>query len=110
MFSGETKDRTNSAVVQTSFSLRDLVRQIDIRTVGASVENEADDAWRQSFLDAIMEVLYAFEGERPLLEQFKKKEQDVKLADWMVLRLVTISGKWIRSMKDEKMWKEVDAD
>lgn len=40
-----------------------------------------------------MEILYAFEGERPLLNQFGAGVEKVKLVDWMVLRLVTISAR-----------------
>ncbi|KAF3932048.1 hypothetical protein ABW20_dc0104722 [Dactylellina cionopaga] len=82
---------TRSRVAQTSFALRDLVEQTELKT--ASVINVDEKAWRRSFLDVIMEILYAFEGERPLLDQFKKGEENVKLADWMVLRLVTISAR-----------------
>ncbi|KAK6515060.1 hypothetical protein TWF506_007411 [Arthrobotrys conoides] len=81
-----------SRVTRTSFALRDLVQQTELRSANAP-ETENQDNWRHSFLDAIMEILYAFEGERPLLNQFKKGDDHVKLTDWMVLRVVTISAR-----------------
>ncbi|KAK6530919.1 hypothetical protein TWF281_007751 [Arthrobotrys megalospora] len=81
-----------SRVAKTSFALRDLVQQTDLKPANAT-DAENQDTWRRSFLDAIMEILYAFEGERPLLNQFKKGEEHVKLTDWMVLRVVTISAR-----------------
>ncbi|KAK6337377.1 hypothetical protein TWF730_002779 [Orbilia blumenaviensis] len=81
-----------SRVAKTSFALRDLVQQTMLTSADA-MEFGDQGVWRRSFLDAIMEILYAFEGERPLLSQFKKSEEHVKLADWMVLRIVTISAR-----------------
>ncbi|KAF3919242.1 hypothetical protein AA313_de0208145 [Arthrobotrys entomopaga] len=79
---------SGSSVTQTSLALRDIVEQTEL----TSDVDENEWLWRRSFLDAIMEILYAFEGERPLLEQFQRDE-NVKLTDWMVLRMVTISAR-----------------
>ncbi|KAF3172734.1 hypothetical protein TWF225_010020 [Orbilia oligospora] len=81
-----------SRVTRTSFALRDLVQQTEL-TPASAPKTENQDTWRYSFLEAIMEILYAFEGERPLLNQFKKADDHVKLTDWMVLRIVTISAR-----------------
>ncbi|KAK6500191.1 hypothetical protein TWF481_010541 [Arthrobotrys musiformis] len=81
-----------SRVTKTSFALRNLVQQTELKPVN-NMEIEDQDGWRRCFLDAIMEILYAFEGERPLLNQFKKSDEHVKLTDWMVLRIVTISAR-----------------
>ncbi|KAK6355922.1 hypothetical protein TWF718_000300 [Orbilia javanica] len=92
VFTSQEPLNPDSRVTQTSFALRDLVRQTELKPANG-IEAENQDTWRHSFLDAIMEILYAFEGERPLLNQFKKAEDHVKLADWMVLRVVTISAR-----------------
>ncbi|KAF3909858.1 hypothetical protein ABW21_db0205535 [Orbilia brochopaga] len=89
VFNSELPSDPESRVVQTSFALRDLVDRTELHQSSSSGATGA--SWRRSFLDAIMEILYAFEGERPLLDQFAKGDGKVKLADWMVLRLVTIS-------------------
>ncbi|KAK6332902.1 hypothetical protein TWF696_002921 [Orbilia brochopaga] len=91
VFNSESPSDPESRVVQTSFALRDLVERTELHQ---PTFNDVDGSnWRRSFLDAIVEILYAFEGERPLLDQFEKGDEKVKLADWMVLRLVTISAR-----------------
>ncbi|KAK6525176.1 hypothetical protein TWF694_005322 [Orbilia ellipsospora] len=88
VFDYKETSASGSNVVQTSLALRDIVQQTEL----TSDIEENEWLWRRSFLDAIMEILYAFEGERPLLDQFQKEEK-VKLSDWMVLRMVTISAR-----------------
>ncbi|EWC44164.1 hypothetical protein DRE_06989 [Drechslerella stenobrocha 248] len=91
VFNSEVPSDTESRVVQTSYALRDLVESTELEPALAA--DTVTLGWRRCFLDAIMEILYAFEGERPLLDQFQRGEEKVKLADWMMLRLVTISAR-----------------
>ncbi|EPS45161.1 hypothetical protein H072_820 [Dactylellina haptotyla CBS 200.50] len=91
VFNYEDRPLPDSRVAQTSLALRDLVDQTELKT--ASTIDFDEHTWRRSFLDAIMEILYAFEGERPLLAQFKEGNEFVQLSDWMVLRVVTISAR-----------------
>ncbi|KAF3922452.1 hypothetical protein AA313_de0206799 [Arthrobotrys entomopaga] len=93
VFNYEDGPIPDSRVTQTSMALRTLVEQTELKPAFAP-EVDDEHIWRRSFLDAIMEILYAFEGERPLLHQFKKGDGEmVKLSDWMILRVVTISAR-----------------
>ncbi|KAK6530142.1 hypothetical protein TWF694_003511 [Orbilia ellipsospora] len=93
VFNYEDGPVPDSRVTQTSMALRTLVEHTELKLAFSSDEVD-EHTWRRSFLDAIMEILYAFEGERPLLQQFKKGDgEPVKLTDWMILRVVTISAR-----------------
>ncbi|KAI5820136.1 hypothetical protein BZA77DRAFT_240289 [Pyronema omphalodes] len=76
-------DKEHDAV-RVSLALRNVIHSTNI--CGAIVDSRKEIEWRQSFMDAVCEVLVAFREERPLLSS-----DTISMADWMRLRAITIS-------------------
>jgi hypothetical protein len=71
--------------VRVSLALRNVIHSTSIIT--GLVDSPKEAPWRESFLQAVCEVLTGFKEERPLLEAEK-----ISMYDWMRLRAITISS------------------
>jgi len=77
-------DKDNQAV-RVSLALRNVIHSTNICT--GVVDSFKEAPWRQSFMEAVCEVLMGFKEERPCLEAKK-----IAMYDWMRVRAITISG------------------
>jgi hypothetical protein len=82
----ETRFNNKDAdAVRVSLALRNVIHSTTIIT--GLVDSPKEAPWRESFLEAVCEVLTGFREERPLLEAKK-----IAMYDWMRLRAITISS------------------
>lgn len=91
---GSTDTAEYDSSSQISFITR-LFRDIVYETVLSEKDSKdsTEPQWQQNLIASVQEIIHAFAIERPLFNAGKK----VKLEDWMNLRVVTISGKWLLS-------------
>ncbi|KAA8912002.1 hypothetical protein FN846DRAFT_773590 [Sphaerosporella brunnea] len=73
-----------SDAIRVSLALRNVIHSTPI--CSGIVDSAKETRWRESFMEAICEVLQGFREERPLLEAGR-----IKMYEWMRLRAITIS-------------------
>lgn len=66
---------------------RDLIYTTNMPNVDAAISQ-----WQANLIDCVREITHAFQLERPLM----KTGKNVKLEEWMKLRVVTISGTYFQ--------------
>ncbi|PUU74539.1 hypothetical protein B9Z19DRAFT_1068132 [Tuber borchii] len=96
--SSTTTTTTSSDIVKVSIALRTVIDETALNKIppsngssnGSDHHTSADKLWRPIFREAVREVIMGFRAERPLLGHNSASKID--LAEWMRVRIITISG------------------